>query len=63
MSEAMLRKIHEDIEFLKKKVLDIDLKLESSRLEFEELSQKDIDFFTKALDKTKNTDFWTPRKK
>ena len=63
MSEAMIKKICEDVEFLKKKIIDLDAKFESSILEFEELSKEDIAFFTKAFDKTKGTDFWVPRKK
>jgi len=63
MSDAMIKKIYEDVEFLKRKTIDLDLKLEGSRLEFEELSKEDIDFFTKAFEETKGTDFWIPRKK
>ena len=63
MSDAMIKKIYEDVEFLKKKIIDLDSKFESSILEFEEISQEDIDFFTKAFDKTRGTTFWVHREK
>lgn len=63
MSDAMIKKIYDDVEFLKKKIIDIDMKLERSRLEFDDVAEEEAVFFSKVLDKTKGTDFWTPRKK
>jgi len=63
MSDTIIKKIYEDVEFLKKKIIDLDLKLESSLLEYDELTPEEIYYFEKVFNETKNVDFWIPRGK
>ena len=59
MNATLLKKIHEDVEFLKGKVLDIEKTIKDMKgLEFEPLTKDELEFFNRAYKETKETGFW-----
>ena len=63
MGETILKKIYEDVEFLKSKVLDIEKTIKSmGELEFMPLTKDELEFFNKAYNESKETGFWASEK-